>query len=404
MNKPTKIIIVLFIIFFVSQNLFATTNYVSKTGGHVSPFTSWANAATNIQAAVDVAFDGDIVLVNDGTYYLSRRITVTKNITVKSVHGADKTIVNGSNTKRCFYLYSYTVIDGFTITNGYFRGHGGGVYCYRGGTIENCTISGNSAVLNSRGGGVYCDESGTVQNCTVTGNEAFNGGGVYCNEGGTVQNCTVTGNKASYGVGVYCYGGGTIENCTITGNSTYSQSGHGVGVYCYRGGTIKNCTISGNSAVLNSSGGGVYCDEGGTIQNCTITGNEAYNDGGVYCNKGSTIENCIIWDNLNGNSLFDSINRYNCIEGWTHLTDGIITNNPQFVSASDFHLQATSPCRDVGTNAFAPMPWDLDGNPRIIDGIVDMGAYEFVPEPGLIILYQLIILSFITSRRKIILR
>ena len=65
----TKTLISMFLIFFASQKIFAVTNYVSKTGGHVSPFTSWINAATNIQDAVDVASDGDLVLVNDGTYY-----------------------------------------------------------------------------------------------------------------------------------------------------------------------------------------------------------------------------------------------------------------------------------------------------------------------------------------------
>ena len=54
MYKTTKIITILFLIFFASQSLLATTNYVSKTGLHISPFDSWANAATNIQAAVDV--------------------------------------------------------------------------------------------------------------------------------------------------------------------------------------------------------------------------------------------------------------------------------------------------------------------------------------------------------------
>ena len=224
MKTITKITVALISIIFISQNLFAVTNYVSKTGGHVSPFDSWANAATNIQAAVDVASSGDIVFVNDGTYYPGSQITVDKSITVKSVNGADKTIIDGSNTNRCFYLDAYSnyhqtnspIIDGFTITNGYSY-NGGGVAC-SGGTVENCTISGNSSGYS--GGGVSCYR-GTVENCTISDNSAGNsgdGGGVYCH-GGTVENCTIIGNSScDDGGGVYCYYGGTVKSCTITGN------------------------------------------------------------------------------------------------------------------------------------------------------------------------------------------
>ncbi len=224
-----------------------------------------------------------------------------------------ETIVDGSNINGCFYLNNANpIIDGFTITNGYFGylGDGGGVYCYYGGTVQNCIISGNSA-----------------------------------NEVG--------------------------------------------GVYCYYGGIVQNCNINRNLASNNS--GGVRCDSGGPVQNCTISRNSASSDGGVNCSSGGTIQNCIIWDNVNGNSFsFDSANFYNCIENWTNLVNGIITNNPQFVdvSSGSYRLKTNSPCINVGTN----MIWmvgakDLDGNPRITDVIVDMGCYEFVPKPvGMIVM------------------
>ncbi len=65
---------------------------------------------------------------------------------------------------------------------------------------------------------------------------------------------------------------------------------------------------------------------------------------------------------------------------------GNITNDPEFgtLPGGECHLLDTSPCIDAGTN----QPWmtgatDLDGHPRIHDGTVDMGCYEFIPEPAL---------------------
>ena len=39
-------------------------------------------------------------------------------------------------------------------------------------------------------------------------------------------------------------------------------------------------------------------------------------------------------------------------------------------------MQTNSPCLDAGDNAFVQGATDLDGNPRILNGVVDMGAYE----------------------------
>ncbi len=59
--------------------------------------------------------------------------------------------------------------------------------------------------------------------------------------------------------------------------------------------------------------------------------------------------------------------------------DGVITNEPRFVNQADndFHLQATSLCINAGSNAYAPSAFDLDGNPRIVGGTGDIGAFEF---------------------------
>jgi len=404
-NKIIQTNLFFLLIFLISSKVFATTNYVSKTGAHIPPFDSWVNAATNIQAAVDVASVGDIVLVNDGTYYPGKQISVSKNIIVESVNGARKTIVDGNNKYRCFYLYNANpTINGFTITNGYNAVDGGGVFCRNGGIIQNCIINGNSASAN--GGGVYCVSGGIVQNCKIIGNSALLwGGGVVCDKGGKVQNSDINGNMSGRGGGIFCWAGGIIQNCLINKNIATVRGG---GVFCDKNGTILNCTISENSAgrdgggiyfyfggTINNClvkknsvsgyycfGGGICCYNGGTVKNCTIIENSASKDsgGGVYCKNGGVVINSILWNNINDNNFAScNINFYNCIENWTNLDNGIITNNPQFISTDNFHLHSSSLCINSGTNEqYVFETFDLDGNSRIMGYTVDMGTYEFV--------------------------
>lgn len=125
----------------------ADTHYVSLSGNHVPPFSSWADASRDIQPAVDAADDGDRVIVNSGTYYLAAEVSVTRGVTIEGLNGAGSTIVDGNNAARCFFLdHDDVVLDGLTIRNG-VSDEGGGVYARRSRAIRNCTISGNTARL-----------------------------------------------------------------------------------------------------------------------------------------------------------------------------------------------------------------------------------------------------------------
>jgi formylglycine-generating enzyme required for sulfatase activity len=324
-------------------------HYVATNGVAIWPYTNWTTAARVIQDAVDAAGSGDSVLVSNGVYdtggavtpgySLSNRVCITRAMTLRSVSGAEDTLIvgeadpstiNGPAAMRCVYITNNVAIEGFTLTNGHTHAAGawrdlagGGVFLLSGATVSNCTISGNSA--EEYAGGVYCREGGTLNNCTISGNSGLDGGGVRCYKGGTLNNCNVSGNSAD----------------------------RGGGVYCYKGGTLNNCTLADNSVV------------------------------GVWLEYGGLVRNSILWDNSPNDIQNGSADRlhHTCAgNGVTHGVNGCITNDPEFVDAAagNYRLSAASPSIDAGNNDYVVGDTDLDGNPRIADGTVDMGAYEYV--------------------------
>ncbi|NLC82892.1 MAG: hypothetical protein GX748_17070, partial [Lentisphaerae bacterium] len=161
--------------------------------------TGWGTAKRTIQAAVDLADTGDTVLVAPGIYgegtrvtpggRLLNRVVATKEITLKSRDGAEKTVILGArdpsdtafggcgpNAARCVFM-DRGVLKGFTLAGG-------------------ATGSENKEDLNNRGGGLYSPSKQglpLVYDCVISNNAAIRGGGAY---GGAFHRCRITRNRA----------------------------------------------------------------------------------------------------------------------------------------------------------------------------------------------------------------
>ncbi len=311
-------------------------------------------------------------------------------------------VVTGSYTDKT------AVLNGFTITagnaNGSFSGArgGGGMFNQSGSpTVTDCTFSGN---YGSDGGGMNIRSSSpTVTNCTFRDNRAATlGGGMSSSGYQTVRGCKFIGNSATSGGGINVFVGDPLfENCVIRGNSA-SEDGGGIQFVTDNWARVIGCQISGNMAGRN--GGGMYCSgcyEEDMIINCSISGNTAGNlGGGMYTTSDSSMNlfNCIFWGDTPDEIYVEPTNwpptpYYCCIQGgWPGQTgagSGGIIADPLFVDANgpddiagteddNLRLLPGSQCIDTGDPCYVPAPneTDLDGNPRIINGRIDMGAYE----------------------------
>jgi len=200
----------------------ATVRYVNVNNATpTAPYTNWATAAKDIQAAVNAAAAGDEIVVTNGVY---TPVTVNTPLTLQSVNGPGVTIINGGGAQGCVYLADGAALAGFTLTNGNAGnyGSGGGVVCQSvSAVVSNCVLAGNTALPYGDGGGAY---GGTLNNCTLTGNSAeFGGGAAEC----TLNNCALSGNSTGAGG----EGGGaadcTLNNCTLTGNSASGDGASG---------------------------------------------------------------------------------------------------------------------------------------------------------------------------------
>mgnify|MGYP000942777456 CR=1 FL=1 len=337
---------------------------------------------TTIQAGIDAAVDGDTVLVADGTYTGDGNRDIDfegKAITVASENGPETCIVDcqgTANDRHTGFNFHQgetngSVVSGFTVQNGYVWQSGGGISCDASSpTITDCIIlrntcyggwSDNWTAEGWGGGGIYVENStAVITHCIVSSNSAGNvgdGGGIYCfNASPTINSCTISDNYSDWN------GGG------IAGRSSSLN--------------IINCLITNNMG--DNMGGGILCSlSSSRISNCTIAGNVNRfwgESGGIYIQTSDVvIVNCLLWNNAS-QVFFNNEGSVNV--SYSSIQDGFpgIGNNfsnPLFVGGEpfDYRLSQDSPCIDSGTDT-VETEIDIDGNPRIQGGAVDMGAYE----------------------------
>lgn len=311
--------------------------------------SSWDNAYTNLDDALQSSAAGDQIWVAAGTYkpggntpsvdayfsfphdlelyggfmgtesLFSERDWIANETILSGDHDGNDLINNFQdnridNSKHVMWLTdtvtTASVIDGFTFRNGHTEPEtssddnrrGGGILTYGAPLIRNCYFTQN---FGHFGGGLYprggSADGIVIENCRFENNRANNGGGLYLNPpSATVKDCTFTNNRTMSTGGAFynrTSQGTTISNCTFTDNQ--SLNSRGGAIYNFASPSIiSDCNFMDNKA-SSSSGGALqvrHTDDDFPpldviVSNCNFSGSEATYGGAVGCYDAKSIVN-----------------------------------------------------------------------------------------------------------------
>jgi Fibronectin type III domain/Right handed beta helix region len=220
--------------------------------------------------------------------------------------------------------------------------------------IDN-VITGNS--WGSSGGGITLFAAGapTIRGNVIRANSAFNSGGgmwiVNQSDASIVQNLII-GNQAGQGGGIYWGVPSGDRGPLLVNNTIADNQGQGSGIFA--GGFDAQAQLFNNIVVGAPGQSAVYCDPFYDPSPPIFMSNNVFSSGATA---------------------------YGGTCGDPTGTNGNISADPLFVDSAgtDYHLRSGSPSVDAGDNAAPELPpVDIDGDPRIVGGIVDQGVDEFV--------------------------
>jgi|GEM_PF-881420 len=298
------------------------------------------------------------------------------------------------------------------------------------------TISGNNTNRIFNITGLETDVS--LGSLTLTDGNASNGGAIKAidTKALRINNSTITGNSATKGGGIYGKTDLYLTNSLISGNTTtsdgggiylYARSEYGPGETQFIVATLVNTTVHGNQG--GDDGGGIFAgsSSGAKLINSTVTGNR----GGGFAQSGGDLEliNSVVAQNTSGSSNtpndvgnFSPSSRSSAINsfigaaatGFDSITDSINGGGDPLLgpladnggSTQTRNIQLGSPLISAGANAQVPngLALDANGNSRIQNGTVDIGATEFDSPPLLTSIARLNPLSERTNADSLVFR
>jgi hypothetical protein len=420
--------------------------YVATNGAADGDGSSWAQALTNLQTALDQARPGETIHLAAHTFrnstprLTSQYVWTNKPLTILGGYAAEgglpgaltnvpTILTRPSGTNRILYISGVTngTLQRVTLAGGsLYRTPGAGLYVAACSnlSIGTCVISNNyNSTDNNPGGtkaaGAYLTGSDVLlTNCVVILNRAYGsgknyatcwGGGVYV-AGGRVrlEGTLVSGNWADGHAG--CRGGGlylesgtlVVSNSFVVNNKCRNTSdlsktnGYGGALYTAGGTlTLVNALVSSNQAA-GTNGDGIYAGGGGaSFINCTVVSNYAI--GFRYAAGAVAMTNCIVWGHTaadvagfpSDSGVLQNV-AYSLLGGPPEMNgvNGCIVDDPRFVApaTNNFSLRRSSPAVNRGLTLPGQISGvDLAGNHRVAAGVVDMGAYE-LPQRGAVII------------------
>ena len=289
---------------------------------------------------------------------------------------------------------------------------------------DNVEISHSTLFCNfsrEHGGALNAEWSKVVMHdCNVSNNLTYTGiDTVYFMYGGGLRfiNCEVdiTDTDFRYNNGQSAIGGAlSLDSCSVNIDRCRFEHNYGInggGLYlirCYD----NPCSITNSLFANNTSGhfgGGLaISDSSPLVSNLTVTNNLSIgvNCGGIFFYQQSSpqVWNCLIYDNANDIPLEEPVQMWswtydgyapefhNCLVqyGFENISnheaitiyENCIDEDPLFADPENenYRLNYGSPCINAGsleTPAEILSSLDLDGHQRVIDGRIDLGAYEF---------------------------
>jgi Right handed beta helix region len=370
--------------------------------------------ANSLASGQIVSFDSSVFSSSKTINLTSGAIPITDTLTI-SGPGSKRVLVSAGGLSRIFEIDkpgssgNTITINGLDLSGGSVASDGGAIYdndealTMTDVIIKNCKATGSGGALSLQ----LAAASLSMSRCIIQNNySAHAGGGIAINGNSfvTINNCTVSGNTAAFGGfftgsagGIYMHDHGTLHltNTTISGN-TSNYSGGGVYLNATTA-TIIGSTISENYAYFN--GGGIYSSGANVlIENSTVAYNTAASGGGggIYVAGGTVdVESSIVAKNTSGvapdvdGSVTENFSLIMNVSGATisgannqNALDpllGMLSNSNGGFTATHA-IPFNSPAINKGSN---PTSAAYDqrgiGHPRVQQGQADIGAYELIP-------------------------